>query len=105
MQQLKQAYVASLMSRNLTDAWVHANPSTYQDLVTQSLQYRRPVSVIAAQLAAVLAFDMSRQSSQLTQRALVVHGDADRVIPIDCGLRLAGALPNGYRTTATAHRC
>ena len=82
------------MSRNLTDRWIADHPAAFDAIVRDSLAARRPASGIAAQMAAIAAYDTSAVTHTLTQPSLVMHGDSDRVIPLECGQRLAAALPN-----------
>jgi pimeloyl-ACP methyl ester carboxylesterase len=47
---------------------------------------------LCAQLAAVAAFDASGPPERLGVPALVIHGAADVVVPVECGRRLAHGL-------------
>ncbi|WP_135805887.1 alpha/beta fold hydrolase [Halorussus marinus] len=46
-------------------------------------------------LDAMAAFDASDRLYEITLPALVLHGEGDRVVPIEDGRRLADGLPNG----------
>ncbi|MFB6295335.1 MAG: alpha/beta fold hydrolase [Halobacteriales archaeon] len=48
-----------------------------------------------AHAAAVAGCDLSGRLHEITQPALVAHGEADTVVPIEAGEALAGGLPRG----------
>lgn len=47
------------------------------------------------QAAALEGFDVRDRLYEVTEPALVVHGGADRVVPVEAGERLAAGLPRG----------
>jgi pimeloyl-ACP methyl ester carboxylesterase len=61
--------------------------------VEQRLRFPPDRAGYAAQLAAASTHDTTRRLDALTTRTLVLHGTADRIVPVVNGRRLADALP------------
>ena len=63
--------------------------------VLQQLSERNtPDSVLAAGLTVLSSADLRRELRRVRQRALVLHGARDRIVPAAAGRRLAAALPD-----------
>jgi len=63
------------------------------DDIAQRLRYPPNPVGYKAQLAAAWGWDATARLAQLRVPALVLHGDEDRVIPVENGRRLAAAIP------------
>ena len=61
--------------------------------IVQRLRYPPNVVGYKAQLAAAWGWDATDQLGELRVPALVLHGDEDRIIPLENGRRLAAAIP------------
>ena len=59
----------------------------------QRLRYPPNVVGYRAQLAAAWGWDATEHLAELRLPALVLHGDEDRIIPLENGRRLAAAIP------------
>jgi len=86
--------VREMLTAVYTEAWICEHPDTFEARIEHSLAYRRPWQGIANQFAAISAFDVRPQLAQIDAPALVLHGDADKLIPLANGQRLAQGLPN-----------
>ncbi len=82
------------MTFNFTPEWIRDNEQVFDHLVSESLKRRRPVSAIAAQMAAISTFNVTNDVPALTLPTLVLHGDNDKVVPLVCGERMAASLRN-----------
>jgi len=79
---------------NYTPDWIAENPLRFEALIDRSLRYRRRARGILAQINAVSRFAARERLADLTHAVLVLHGDADRLIPHPNGERLADRLRN-----------
>ena len=75
--------------------WAERNPERFEEILAARLEYPTPYETIEAHVAACYAFyaegcDVER----IEAPALVVHGDADLIVPVENGRRLAERLPN-----------
>jgi len=73
--------------------WAASHPSEVEELVRLSLEQPTPKYAFSAQLQALLASDRSERVRDIAQPTLVVHGDADRLIPVQNGRLLAERIP------------
>jgi 3-oxoadipate enol-lactonase len=83
------AMVRSFLWVNYTDEWVRANTPEYEERVRRSLLVRRPRRGIAAQLAAIMEFDLESAVARIPHETLIVHGTGDQLMPFANGLSLA----------------
>jgi pimeloyl-ACP methyl ester carboxylesterase len=67
--------------------------------IAQRLRYPIEPEPYAAQLAAALGHDAHDRLGQITQPALVVHGEADVMVPPENGRLLAHAIPGAELVT------
>lgn len=61
--------------------------------IVERLRFPPDADGYMAQLAAAWGWDATARLAQLTHPALVLHGDEDRIIPVENGRRLAQAIP------------
>lgn len=78
----------------MTDAFWDANPELIERIVDWRLDSDAPEPARQAQAAAVQGFDVADQLGDLSVPALVMHGTADRVVPVENGKQLHARLPN-----------
>ncbi len=57
-------------------------------------QYRAPIPVLMAQLAAIMGHDTSDRLGEVTAPTLVVHGTADRLMEVENGELIARLIPD-----------
>lgn len=81
------------MAPAVSDGFMEANPELVADVIDRRLESDAPPDAREAQAGAVAAFDASDELATLDVPALVVHGDADRVLPVENGRLLAELLP------------
>jgi pimeloyl-ACP methyl ester carboxylesterase len=65
-----------------------------QSLVDIAIAQPTPLHAIAAQMQAVIEDDRSARIASIAARTLVVHGDRDRLIPIENGRAIASTIPH-----------
>jgi len=87
------------MAPAMTDEFVASNPDLLERIVDWRLDSDASDQARLWQGAAVQAFDVSDRLDEIRVPALVLHGTADRVVPIENGELLAEGLPD-----ATFHR-
>lgn len=76
-------------------AFVEERPDAIETIVDWRLDGDADEAGRAAQAAAFEAFDVSGELFEITIPALVMHGTADRVVPVENGRSLADGLPRG----------
>ncbi len=77
----------------VSDAFWEANAAVVEDIVDRRLESDASPAARQAQAAAVDAFDASDRLGAIERPALVAHGTADRVLPVENGELLAERLP------------
>lgn len=90
----KRDFIERASRHNYTATFLDANASKFQSLVDHMLPQRRPARGIMSQLGAILAFDVELPIRRLAVPTLVVHGDADAVVPFQNGESLVRNIPN-----------
>ncbi len=78
----------------MTDEFWEANQGLVDDVVSWRLESDAPDHAREAQAAAVEAFDASDRLGEIGVPALVMHGTADRALPVANADLLAGGLPD-----------
>ena len=66
-----------------------AHPDKIEQLVANAVSAPTPKVAFSAQLSALLSSDRSRRVENIVAPTLVVHGDADPLIPVANGIALA----------------
>ena len=82
------------MAPAVSDAFYEERPDLVERIVDWRLESDADEPARAAQAAAVKGFDASDELEALETPTLVLHGTADRVVPVENGRLLAEALPN-----------
>lgn len=82
------------MQPAVTDGFFQENPKLVERIVDWRLRNDANDEAREAQAAAVGAFDVSGSLSQISMPTLILHGTADKVVPISNGELLAEKLPN-----------
>lgn len=84
----------------LAGAWVSCSPGfmveqpdALQALAELSARFPQSPQGYAGQIQAALAHDVAGRIAHLRLPVLVMHGDADRLIPVENGLALARTIP------------
>lgn len=90
----KEAVVKKMVAINVTEEWIQSNPKHWQQLLINGTSFRRPARGIRNQLMGILQFHVAQQLSAVTNRCLVIHGSADKLIPFENGRLIAEKLPN-----------
>lgn len=73
--------------------WAEAHPAKVEELMRIASEEPTPKYSFGAQLQALLSSDRSARVRNIAQPTLVVHGDADPLIPVDNGRVLADRIP------------
>ena len=78
------------MPLSFRPGWTDAHPEEFEALLADRLEHPTPPECWSAQYAACLDWT-SRVTpvEQIEARTLVVHGDADRILPYENGVELA----------------
>ena len=82
------------MAPAMTDAFREDNDDLLERIVDWRLEQDADEAAREAQLAAVAGFDVSDRLDEIEVPALVAHGTADRVLPVENAELLAEGLPN-----------
>lgn len=96
---------AALLRAGLTEAWIAADPARFEAAVDRSLRSRRPWRGILAQFGALQGFDVADRIQAWQGPTLIVHGEADAMIPVANADALADRLPRAefVRLPAVGH--
>ncbi|MFB6092344.1 MAG: alpha/beta fold hydrolase, partial [Haloquadratum sp.] len=90
----RDALEASLRA-GLSESFVDEHPDAVERMVEWRASEDAPREAWEAQAAAVRAFDLTDRLYEVTEPALVVHGEGDAVWPPARAERLAAGLPRG----------
>ncbi len=82
------------MAPALSDGFIEDNPELIADIVDWRLQQDASDRAREAQGEAVEAFDLSDRVAEISVPTLVMHGTADKVLPVQNGRLLHEKLPN-----------
>jgi pimeloyl-ACP methyl ester carboxylesterase len=83
------------MPYTVAPGWPEANPERFEALVAARNERPTPYAVIEEHVRACYAFYAAGIGvEQIEARALVVHGDADLIVPVENGRMLAARLRN-----------
>lgn len=86
--------VRYLMEPATTEAWREANADLLDDVVEWRLEQDASPQARDAQAMGQLGWDVRDAVETLDVPALVLHGDADRVVPLERGEEVAERLPD-----------
>ena len=88
-------YARRTMHLSFAPGWTDEHPDDYEALLRARLEYPTPPEAWAAQYDAAQRFmDTGVSVERISVPALVVHGSADRIVPVENGRVLAARLPN-----------
>jgi 3-oxoadipate enol-lactonase len=91
-----EQFARRTMPLSFAPGWTEKHPDDYERLLAARLEYPTPPECWAAQYDACVRFvEAGAPVEEIELPALVLHGDADRVVPIENGRALAARLPNG----------
>jgi 3-oxoadipate enol-lactonase len=87
-------YARRTMDLSFSPGWSHEHPDLYEELLAARLEHPTPTACWLAQLEATSRFlDTGARVEEIAAPVLVVHGDADRVVPVSNGRLLARRIP------------
>ena len=90
-----EEYARATMPYTFAPGWAEANRDRYDEILAVRLENPATRETIDAHGAACQRFyDEGCAVESIEAPALVVHGDADRILPVENGRRLAARLPN-----------
>jgi pimeloyl-ACP methyl ester carboxylesterase len=83
------------MPYTFSPGWPEAEPERFEEILAARLVHPTPQETLVTHVNACYAFYDSRcEVERVEQRALVLHGDADLIVPVENGRMLAARLPN-----------
>jgi len=87
-------FACATMPLSFRPGWTDEHPEEFEQLVGARLEYPTPPECWRSQYDACWRFVQQRTHvEEITARTLVVHGDADRIVPYENGLELARRIP------------
>jgi 3-oxoadipate enol-lactonase len=87
-------YARATMYLSFAPGWAEANRNLYDELLAARLEFPTPPEAWEAQYAACVRFvEQGAPVEQIGVPTLVVHGDADNVVPVSNGRALARRIP------------
>jgi pimeloyl-ACP methyl ester carboxylesterase len=105
-QDIRDAYAAAIglpfeeygrvtMPLTFSPGWTERNPERFEQVLAARLEYPTPDLTLDAHLQACYAFyGRGCEVERIDVPALVLHGDADVIVPVENGRMLAARLPN-----------
>jgi len=88
-------YARETMHLSFAPGWADANGELYDRLLAERLEFPTPPTCWRAQFDACVRFvETGLPIERIDVPTLVVHGDADRVVPISNGRSIASRIPN-----------
>ncbi|MRX44621.1 alpha/beta fold hydrolase [Agromyces kandeliae] len=89
-----ESYARLTMPLSYREGWAEANPDAYERMIRARLAHPTPTAVWLAQYEACERFlAAGSATARLGVPILVLHGDADRVVPVPNGRALAASAP------------
>lgn len=83
------------MPYTFSPGWAEAHPARFEEILAARLERPTPYETLEAHVAACYRFyDAGCEVQRVAAPALVVHGDADLIVPVENGRMLAGRLPD-----------
>ena len=83
------------MPYTFSPGWPDAEPERYEEILAARLEHPTPDETIVTHVEACYAFYNGNCAvEQISNRTLVLHGDADLIVPVENGRMLAARLPN-----------
>jgi pimeloyl-ACP methyl ester carboxylesterase len=83
------------MPYTFSPGWPETHPERFEEILGARLEHPTPDTTLVAHTEACYGFyDEGRAVEEIGVPALVVHGDADLIVPVENGRMLAARLPN-----------
>jgi pimeloyl-ACP methyl ester carboxylesterase len=90
-----EEYGRRTMPYTFAPGWTEKNPERFDEILAARLEHPTSYETIEAHADACYAFyDEGCEVERIDARALVIHGDADLIVPVENGRMLAARLPN-----------
>ncbi|GBC81368.1 2-hydroxy-6-oxo-6-phenylhexa-2,4-dienoate hydrolase [bacterium HR10] len=83
-----------LWAISVTERFLREYPEALEAYVAWRVAHPQPLYAYQRQLAAVLAFNLETQVSQIQAPTLIAHGTEDRVVPVENARRLHARIPH-----------
>jgi 3-oxoadipate enol-lactonase len=105
-QDVRDAYAAAIglpfdeygrrtMPLTFSPGWVERHPERFEEILAARREHPTPDATLDAHLHACYAFyERGTEVERIDTPALVLHGDADVIVPVENGRALASRLPN-----------
>ena len=88
-------YGRTTMPMTFSPGWTERNPERFEEILAAREEYPTPDVTLDAHLQACYGFyNRGCEVERIDAPALVLHGDADLVVPVENGRLLASRLPN-----------
>jgi 3-oxoadipate enol-lactonase len=88
-------YGRRMMPLTFSPGWTERNPDAFEEILAARSEHPTPDVTLDAHLQACYAFYSGGcEVERIEAPALVVHGDADVIVPVENGRALASRLPN-----------
>ena len=90
-----EEYGRRTMPYTFAPGWTEANPARFEEILAARLEHPTSFETIEAHANACYAYyDEGPEVERIEAPALVIHGDADLIVPVENGRMLAARLPN-----------
>jgi 3-oxoadipate enol-lactonase len=88
-------YGRTTMPMTFSPGWTERNPERFEEVLAARGEYPTPDVTLDAHLRACYGFyNGACEVERIDAPALVLHGDADMIVPVENGRMLASRLPN-----------
>jgi pimeloyl-ACP methyl ester carboxylesterase len=88
-------YGRRTMPLTFSTGWTKQNPERFEEILAARLEHPTPAETLDAHLQACYGFyGRGCEVERIDAPALVLHGDADVIVPVENGRMLASRLPN-----------
>lgn len=88
-------YARATMHLSFAPGWTDEHPDEYEQFLAARLEHPTPPDAWRAQFEAATRWTQAaRPIEEIAVPTLVVHGDADRVVPVENGRELARRIPD-----------
>jgi 3-oxoadipate enol-lactonase len=88
-------YGRRTMPLTFSPCWTERNPERFEEILAARLQHPTPEKTLEAHVQTCYEFyDRGCEVERIHTRALVLHGDADVIVPVENGRALGSRLPN-----------